>query len=374
MSEMAEKDLTPLRRLLWRDRKRQSVTVTASLILLSCLLFFCWPPFRIALIRFLVGLGGSRWFVGVDYSSLDDPVYLAYEPGTEIAGYPPDAEVIGFTGHGQAKAIPVRRLAWHLVANDRLNSDPVVVTLCPWSNAALAFRGTVQGQRLSFRPMRLEHSNLVLGDRETNSRWQQFTGTALSGPLAGARLERIPVERTSLADWRRRYPRGLVLAPTGRAPDTSTPHQTCPVMSSYASGDFLVQDVTHADHRLPPKTIVTGLLFPDGEAVAWPVAGTPWRRDGQPGASGAATAGTGSAGCPEPAMRPPAAAARLDPPNTGQPEPLVKVTCYWFAWAEFNPGTRLVLPPAPAPRGVEPVLEGEAGGRPEPGHPAGPGS
>ncbi|NLI79489.1 MAG: DUF3179 domain-containing protein [Candidatus Riflebacteria bacterium] len=407
MSPIVETGRTFFQRVLWRDRKRRNVTVTFGLILLSCLLFFFWPPYRIALIRFLVGLGGSRWFVGVDYSPIDEPSYIAYEPGTVITGYPPDAEVIGFAGNGQVKAIPVRRLAWHLVANDRLGSEPVVVTLCTWSNAALAFRATCQGRRLSFRPLRLERSNLVLGDRETNSRWQQFTGTALLGPLAGARLERIPVERTSWADWRRQHPRGLVLAPTGRAPDLTTPHQTCPVMSSYASGDFLLQDVTREDHRLPAKTIVTGLLFPDGEAVAWPVAGgTPARPDGQGGAPVAGTAGVGAwaptgradvspggegsgilsptevlpgsedAGFLGEAAARPGAGASPNRLLTGLPEsaPVVKVTCYWFAWAEFNPGTRLGLPPANGLRGAVPVIEEGVAGPSGSGRPARPGS
>ena len=50
-------------------------------------------------------------------------------------------------------------------------------------------------------------------DRETGSWWQQVTGRAISGPLAGSVLELMPSDELTFALWKSESPHGLVLAP-----------------------------------------------------------------------------------------------------------------------------------------------------------------
>ena len=60
-------------------------------------------------------------------------------------------EVLGLELNGEAKAIPVKRIAWHLVVNDQFGGQSVVITLCTVTNAALAYRATAGEQRLRVR-------------------------------------------------------------------------------------------------------------------------------------------------------------------------------------------------------------------------------
>ena len=59
---------------------------------------------------------------------------------------------------------------------------------------------------------RLRHSDLVMWDRQTESWWQQLTGEAIIGELAGERLEAVPASIVSYATFKETYPQGLVLA------------------------------------------------------------------------------------------------------------------------------------------------------------------
>ena len=58
----------------------------------------------------------------------------------------------------------------------------------------------------------LVRNSLVMYDHETNSLWSHLTGEALSGPLAGQRLEMIASTQAGWAIWRRAHPDTLLLA------------------------------------------------------------------------------------------------------------------------------------------------------------------
>ena len=53
-------------------------------------------------------------------------------------------------------------------------------------------------------------------DEETGSYWQQVTGSAIAGPLKGARLRLLPQDELSFALWKKEQPNGTVLAPLPR--------------------------------------------------------------------------------------------------------------------------------------------------------------
>ena len=290
-----------VRSLLWRDKNRKVVTVTAGMILLGCLLYL-WLPYRVAAVQFFIKLGGSRLFIGAEYSPVDGPRYVSYCPSVKIDGYPSNTEVIGLEMNGVSKAIPVKRIAWHMVFNDEIAGDPAVVTLCTVTNAAMAYRARHKGRALHFRPIGLNRNNLVMLDAETQSRWQQFTGKAITGPLAGTELQRIPLQRLSLDQWQRLHPQGSILEPLRNDEDTTTPHDTCPVMCYFPSEPFLLQKPGVEDDRLPRKQFVLGVITQRGEKIAYPAA----------------------------------------MPDSHQESPSsLRVGCYWFAWAEFFPGSRI---------------------------------
>lgn len=100
------------------------------------------------------------------------------------------------------------------------------MTFCPLCNTALAFDRRLDGAVLDFGTTgRLRYSDLVMYDRQTESWWQQATGEGIVGTYAGRRLRFIPAPVMSWRDFRAAYPAGRVLSrntgyerPYGRNP------------------------------------------------------------------------------------------------------------------------------------------------------------
>src|SRR5438105_15124834 len=64
---------------------------------------------------------------------------------------------------------------------------------------------------LTFHLAGINNQNFLMRDEETGSYWQQITGSAISGPLAGRVLKRIPADQLGFALWKREQPAGTVL-------------------------------------------------------------------------------------------------------------------------------------------------------------------
>lgn len=75
------------------------------------------------------------------------------------------------------------------------------------------FRAAAKGKSLTFDTAGVIGGNEVFKDRQTGSRWQQSTLTAISGPLKGTHLEIYPFLLTSWGEWRKQHPNTLVLKP-----------------------------------------------------------------------------------------------------------------------------------------------------------------
>ena len=71
----------------------------------------------------------------------------------------------------------------------------------------------VDGQRLTFRLMGVNNQNFVMEDLQTGTWWQQVTGEALLGPLAGRRLRMLRFDEVALSIWTAEHPDTLVLEP-----------------------------------------------------------------------------------------------------------------------------------------------------------------
>jgi len=102
--------------------------------------------------------------------------------------------------NGEVKAYPLTILIWHEIVNDEVGGEPVAVTYCPLCNTTLAFHRRHGDRVLDFGTTgRLRHSDLIMYDRQTESWWQQATGEAVVGELAGEALEFVPA---LLLPWR----------------------------------------------------------------------------------------------------------------------------------------------------------------------------
>ena len=159
---------------------------------------------------------------------------------------------------GRARAYPVQILVWHEIVNDRLGGRAIAVTYCPLCNSSLVFDREVEGVGLlRFGTTgNLRHSDLVMWDDRTESWWQQLTGEAVVGRLTGTRLEVLPSQTVSWADFRAHHPDGDVLSrATGHERDYGrNPYEG---YDDPDSDPFLLEG--EADRRLPPKERVVAV-------------------------------------------------------------------------------------------------------------------
>ncbi len=282
---------------------------------------------------------------------------------------------------GVARAYPVQVLIWHEIVIDTVGGVPVVVTYCPLCNSALAFDRRAAGRVLTFGVSgRLYNSDLVMFDRQTRSLWPQLEGRAVAGVLTGTRLRAYPVQTVPWGEWRDAHPEDLVL-------NRDTGYDRAYGQNPYTAYDqpnsqpFLLD--VDADRRLPAKARVVGLgqgrnavavstdrLLADG-TLELTVAGSPVVLFAQPGqtsaldrASIAAGRDVGVTGAFSPLIAGRHLAferrdgafvdrqtgttwsvlgrAERGPLSGSRLRPVTLVDTFWFAWALFQPATRIV--------------------------------
>lgn len=142
--------------------------------------------------------------------AIDKPVFLKANKAKEVRD---SARVLGITRNGVSKAYPISIMNYHEIVNDRFVDEAIAVTYCPLCGSGVAFKTEVTGYQLQFGVSGLLYnSDVLLYDRRTNSLWSQLLSKAITGPLKGNELTRIPIEHTTWADWRTQNPDTLVLS------------------------------------------------------------------------------------------------------------------------------------------------------------------
>ena len=69
----------------------------------------------------------------------------------------------------------------------------------------------VNGLILTFHLAGINNQNFLMRDNQTGTYWQQISGRAISGPLAGQALKLVPSDELTFALWRSEQPDGIVL-------------------------------------------------------------------------------------------------------------------------------------------------------------------
>jgi hypothetical protein len=186
------------------------------------------------------------------HQPLNDPVWTdAYDHLRD------DDPVLGLYLGRQARALPWWIMKEPHVANLSLDEAPVLVTLCVMCSSAAAFRAEVDGKRLVFRLRGKYNGTMLLEDRATQSLWSPFTGVALTGPLRGATLERLPLSQCLWREWLDMHPATLVLygAQALRAGHWSEFSPGSPGIPPGMTATL----VRPLDGRLPHNTLVLGV-------------------------------------------------------------------------------------------------------------------
>src|SRR5215831_19179396 len=81
----------------------------------------------------------------------------------------------------------------------------------------------VNGLALTFHLAGINNQNFLMRDEQTGSFWQQISGRAISGPLAGSQLTLVYSDELTFGLWRKLEPGGSVLLPVqGFVPEYET--------------------------------------------------------------------------------------------------------------------------------------------------------
>jgi hypothetical protein len=113
--------------------------------------------------------------------------------------------VIGVSVNNAARAYPFDALLKQSPIIDELGGVPLGIVLGDDRKSVRVFDRTVDGRRLEL----LQKPNVTplrLVDAETASEWD-FSGQALSGPLAGKQLKKIPMLNDYWFDWKTYNPK-----------------------------------------------------------------------------------------------------------------------------------------------------------------------
>ena len=119
--------------------------------------------------------------------------------------------VFGVTVSGESRAYPWWVAKNFHVVDDVLGGEPVALAFCEQCSGAAAFKRTVDGRALVFEVAGVYNGTIILRDRQTRSLWAPFSGRALEGPLAGRKLERVPMTVTRWDEWTAGHPRSEVV-------------------------------------------------------------------------------------------------------------------------------------------------------------------
>jgi hypothetical protein len=163
---------------------------------------------------------------------------------------------------GDARAYPLQILIYHQIVNDTFQGNPILVTFCPLCNSGLVMSRRLGSKTLTFGTSGfLRNSGLIMFDRQTESWWQQFTGTSIVGEYTGQELS---IDHSTLlisfSQFSKRYPKSKVLSrDTGfRRKYGLNPFKG---YDSIDSSPFLFTDTT--DPRLPPMERVLNVRLGD---------------------------------------------------------------------------------------------------------------
>ena len=274
---------------------------------------------------------------------------------------------------------PLRMLVYHEVVNDQIAGVPVLVTFCPLCDTVIAFDRRVAGDALLFGVSgKLLHDNLIMWDHQTESWWQQLSGVAIVGDLAGEQLDFLPIRTLFWRDVRQNMPSARVLSRESRFPESEAGFYDIKMCPADHSTEPPLWTGGPTSEALGQYARVVGLYL-DG-AVAYPMAALAEQQvvhdevDGQDvvlfysaqpcdGRGGAETVDTASVYSPWVGERMlsfyPEAGAILDRetgstwspgglalrgPLVGtQLEPLPYTISFWFSWVAFYPDTDLRL-------------------------------
>jgi len=184
-----------------------------------------------------------------------------------------DARVLIVSVNEEVLGVPLAVLDWHEIVNTTVGGEPVAATYCPLCDSATVFNRRVElpaGSDAEPESVVLEfgvsgalyNSNVLMYDRRDRGLWSQLGMHAVSGPLAGASLDMLPVEIVSFARFKDAHPGARIVSnETGHDRNYArSPYE------SYFADEGLMVPVRGIGDALPRKTLGVGVATDD---LAW---------------------------------------------------------------------------------------------------------
>ena len=198
--------------------------------------------------------------------AIDAPIFVSVSDADAYLS--DDGQGLSVTLGGITRFYPYQILVWHEVVNDTLGGVPIVVTSCALCNSGQVYERTVGGQTLDFGVSgEVWNANTILYDRQTDSRWIQLLGKAVTGSFEGMELVQIPARIMTWAQWKQSFPSSQTLSrETGLVRDyTRNPY------FGYEDERRVMFPLDARDDRLHPKELVYGYIGPEGQTSAYPL-------------------------------------------------------------------------------------------------------
>ena len=270
------------------------------------------------------GLGEDRRCVRGCIPALDDPALTSAADGS---WYPDNDLVFAVTVGDESVAFPKNIMEVHEMVNTTIGGRRIGMPYCTLCGSVQAFfTDRVPGVRapLVLRTSGLlSLSNKVMYDPDSGSAFDTFAGRAVSGPLHDAKVT-LPMLTTVVSrwgDWRRAHPDTRIVARDGGIGEE---YPVDPLEGRDDNGPIF--PIRRSDGRLGVHTQVLGVVAADGVSVAFPVDTV--RKALDKGTVVRAHDIT---------LKPDGGGLRAF--VDGKEVPTHQ--SFWFAWAQFHPGTEL---------------------------------
>jgi hypothetical protein len=269
-------------------------------------------------------LGDTRRCVRGCIRALDDPPMTSADEGS---WYPDERIVFGVVLGDTAMAFPKNIMEIHEMVNFSIEGRRVGFPYCTLCGSAQAFfTDRVAGVK---EPLVLRTSGLlvlsnkVMYDLESGSAFDTFKGRAVSGPLHedGVTLPMLTTVVSRWGDWKAAHPHTTIIAKDGGIDES---YDLDPLRGRDDNGPIF--PINRADTRLGVHTQVVGVLALDGTPVAFPV-----------DAARAALLSGKTVELQGVSLEVDAGGLRA----TSNGKELESHQSFWFAWAQFHPGTVL---------------------------------
>ncbi|MBL7767234.1 MAG: DUF3179 domain-containing protein [Chitinophagaceae bacterium] len=126
---------------------------------------------------------------------------------------PEGSLVLTLVNDMEAKAFPIRYLAYHHQVRDFYHGEPVMVTYCSVCRSGRVYSTMVDSTEETFSLAGMDHFNALFEDKSTGSWWRQANGECVAGAHKGKYLREIFSRQMTIKQFFSQYPDGQMMLP-----------------------------------------------------------------------------------------------------------------------------------------------------------------